>query len=95
MIAMTEKERFDEGLGLWYIVLEHSNQRYVNGRNEPFIFDDVEVAEARAKRVTSRGQGKHLPMMVMDFNLRYKKHMPVPAGFEELRSEPRAFKRID
>ena len=93
--TMTEQELIDDGYGLWYVVLEHSNQRFMNAFNEPFIFDDVDSAKEKAKRVTDIGYAKYESMMVKDFNLRYKKHMPeAPRGFEELRDTPRAFKRL-
>ena len=69
---MTEQELLDEGYGLWYIVLEHTNHRSVNGSYEPFIFDDIDAAKEKADNTSG---GKYLPMMVKDFNLKYKKHM--------------------
>lgn len=92
---MTKQELIDEGYGLWYIVLEHTNHRFVNGSYEPFIYDDIDVAKQKAERVSTLGKSKYEPMMVKDFNLRYKKHMPeAPRGFEELRNAARAFKRL-
>jgi len=91
---MTEQELLDEGYGLWYIVREHTNQRFVNGLYEPFIYDDFDAAEEKAGRVSRIGSAKYKPMMVKDFNLRYKKHMQeAPRGFEELQDIQRAFKR--
>ncbi len=72
---MTKQELLDEGYGLWYIVLEHTNHRFTNGRDEPFIYDDIDAANAKASSVSDLKLGKYLPMMVKDFNLKYKKHM--------------------
>ena len=69
---MTEQELLDEGYGLWYIVLEHTNHRAVNVSYEPFIYDDIDAANQKADNISV---GKYLPMMVKDYNLKYKKHM--------------------
>ena len=81
---MTERELIDEGYGLWYIVLEHTNHRFVNASGEPFIYDDVDAANEKAHNVSNTKFGKYVAMMVKDFNLRYKKHMEPPSGFEEV-----------
>jgi len=92
--TMSEQELLDEGCGLWYIVLEHTNHRFVNAAEEPFIYDDFDAVEEKAGQVSRMGKTKYKPMMVKDFNLKYKKHMPeAPRGFEELRDSQRAFKR--
>ncbi len=82
---MSEQELLDEGYGLWYIVLEHTNHRFVDGSYKPFIYDDIGAAKAKADGVSELKFGKYLPMMVKDFNLKYKKHMPEPSQHRESR----------
>jgi hypothetical protein len=72
---MTKQELLDEGYGLWYIVLEHTNHRFRNFVDELFIYDDIDAAKTKATSVSNREQ-KYLPMMVKDYNLKWKKHMP-------------------
>ena len=73
---MTEQELIDEGYGLWYIVLEHTNHRFVNATYEPFVYDDIDTAKAKAVDISKSRAKKYIPMMVKDFNRKYKKHMP-------------------
>lgn len=97
---MTEQELLDEGYGLWYIVLEHTNHRATNASYGPWIYDDIGAARERAdlinqnrKRIEGNKAEKYAPMMIKDFNWRYKKHMPEgPRGFDEvLRGTQRVF----
>ena len=80
---MTEQELLDEGYGLWYIVLEHTNHRLMNVSYEPFIYDDIDVAKTKAADVSKlRECGKYHPVMVKDYNLKWKKHMLETRGLE-------------
>lgn len=74
---MTEQELLDEGYGLWYIIREHTNQRFVNGSYEPFIYNDIDAAKDKAAKLNSGVYGNevYLPIMVKDYNSMYKKHM--------------------
>ena len=97
---MTKQELLDEGYGLWYIVLEHTNHRAANAAGEPWIYDDIDAAHVKADLINTNSKllgwdedAEYAAMMIKDFNLRYKKHMPEgPRGFDEvLRGTPRVF----
>lgn len=72
---MTTQAMLDEGYELWYIVLEHTNHRFTDATNEPFIYDDLGYAKTKASGLI--GVDKYIPMMVKDFNQKFRKHMDV------------------
>lgn len=79
---MTTQELLDEGHGLWYIVLEHTNHRYRGAEKEILIYDDIDAAEAGAIKISNlpfqpeEYRQTYHTIMVKDFNDRYTKHMP-------------------